>query len=83
VLTKNTKLQLFIYKNFSFLKYKFFVHIFVLDFPTNKNRFILNYTIQSFKNNAVFNFINQINELTVVPSVSQLFSGASWSEREA
>ena len=80
---KNTNLFLKCYKIFSFFKYQFFVHLFVTDSPTLKNRFQLNYYVESFKNSSYMNFINQINELKPVKTVNFLFYGAGWSEREA
>jgi NADH:ubiquinone oxidoreductase subunit C len=83
IFTKNIAISLYCYKIFSFLKYHCFVNLFVIDAPTDSRRFSLNYLVQSFKNNNYINFINQINELTFVNSVTFIFFGAGWPEREA
>lgn len=38
--------------------------------------------VQSFKNNSIMNLICQINELSIVKSITKIFSAANWPERE-
>ena len=75
--------QLYAYKTLSFLKYDFFVNLFVTDAPTEKYRFLLRYCLQSLRHSGQINILTQINECSVVNSVASLFYGAGWPEREA
>ncbi|RKP24912.1 hypothetical protein SYNPS1DRAFT_16454 [Syncephalis pseudoplumigaleata] len=54
-----------------------------IDYPTRKYRFESVYNMLSVQHNARIRVKTYTDELTPVPSVVPLFSGANWFEREA
>jgi len=66
----------------SFLKYSCFIHLFVVDTPTNKFRFALNYTFLSNFYSSYINFITLSSEYDYVVSITDMFLAAGFAERE-
>ena len=58
------------------------VDLTAVDYPKEALRFHLHYLLQSILHNARIRVRLETDELTPVPSVSDLFEGACWSERE-
>lgn len=69
------------YKKFSLKKYNILLDIVVYDIPSRDFRFTLKYVVSNF-NQTQIEIAFQINELTIVPTVSALFKSADWLERE-
>lgn len=72
----------------SFLKdseislFKMLMDIIVIDYPNKKNRFSINYSLLSIKYNTRL-FLNfEINELTHVLSIIDIYKASCWLERE-
>ncbi|ESO03812.1 hypothetical protein HELRODRAFT_173514 [Helobdella robusta] len=53
-----------------------------VDFPTRKNRFEIVYNFLSLRYNQRVRVRTYTDELTPVPSITPLFAGANWYERE-
>ncbi|BFZ56216.1 Putative NADH-ubiquinone oxidoreductase 30.4 kDa subunit, mitochondrial [Savitreella phatthalungensis] len=54
-----------------------------VDFPTRDNRFEVVYNFLSVRHNARIRLKTYAGETTPVPSISEIFKGANWYEREA
>ncbi|KAJ3225843.1 putative NADH-ubiquinone oxidoreductase 30.4 kDa subunit, mitochondrial [Chytriomyces hyalinus] len=54
-----------------------------VDYPTRSNRFEVVYHLLSVRYNTRIRVKTYANEVTPVPSVTPLFAGANWFEREA
>jgi NADH dehydrogenase (ubiquinone) Fe-S protein 3 len=54
-----------------------------VDYPSRSNRFEIVYNLLSVRYNARIRVKTYANEVTPVPSIVSLFSGANWFEREA
>jgi len=54
-----------------------------VDFPTRENRFEVVYNLLSVRYNARIRVKTYANEISPVPSVTGIWSGANWFEREA
>ncbi|OLL23028.1 NADH-ubiquinone oxidoreductase 30 subunit, mitochondrial [Neolecta irregularis DAH-3] len=73
----------------TFLKYhtnaqfKSVMDIACVDYPTKSNRFEVVYNILSHRWNARLRVKTYANEASSVPSITDLFQGANWYEREA
>jgi NADH/F420H2 dehydrogenase subunit C len=67
-------------KNNSILQAKVLSDICVIDYPAKSERFEINYNLLSPKYNIRF-FVKTYTQ-AYVPSLSSLFSGANWTERE-
>lgn len=63
-------------------QYKILTDICVVDYPTRTNRFDLIYNFLSIKFNSRIRIKIIINELSIVPSITNIFSAANWYERE-
>ena len=59
-----------------------FVDITCVDYPTRKNRFELVYILQSLQENTKITLKTLTNEISSVHSISSVFKGACWGERE-
>jgi len=60
------------------------VDIFATDFTGNKRnqRFHLNYLFRAYDYNTLFRLTMLVSEVALVPSITSLFKGANWLERE-
>ncbi len=58
------------------------ISICCVDYPNNDKRFELVYNFLSMQNNFRFILKLQVNEPTIVPSITNIFPNASWYERE-
>lgn len=67
----------------SLLSIETLISICCVDYPNNDKRFELVYNFLSMQNNFRFIFKLQVNESTIVPSITNIFPNASWYEREA
>ncbi|KAI0421667.1 hypothetical protein F5X98DRAFT_329025 [Xylaria grammica] len=73
---------------FSFLKYSTAAEftqvstITAVDFPTKDQRFEIIYNLLSVRHNARIRVKTYADEATAVPSVTSLYDGANWYERE-
>jgi NADH:ubiquinone oxidoreductase subunit C len=59
------------------------IDIIIADFPARANRFEITYCFLSIKYSERVYLKLFVNELTAVPSLSNIFSSANWLEREA
>ena len=64
-------------------QYKIISDICVVDYPTRKNRFDIIYNFLSLQYNSRIRIKVVINEYQVIPSITNIFKGANWWEREA
>ncbi|KAI9326990.1 hypothetical protein BDR26DRAFT_876205 [Obelidium mucronatum] len=64
-------------------QFKQIVDICGVDFPTRANRFEVVYHLLSVRYNTRIRVKTYANEVSPVPSVTPLFNGANWFEREA
>ncbi|KXJ96821.1 hypothetical protein Micbo1qcDRAFT_142567 [Microdochium bolleyi] len=73
---------------FSFLKYNtaaeftFVSNVTAVDFPTKDQRFEIVYNLLSVRHNSRIRVKTYADEATPVPSITPLFDGANWYERE-
>ena len=56
--------------------------IIAVDYPGRSNRFDIIYQILSQRYNSRMNVLVSIGELSSIPSITSLYKGASWYERE-
>lgn len=64
-------------------QYKLLSDLCIVDYPTRQNRFDVIYNFLSIRYNARIRVKVIINELQVIPSITSIFQGANWWEREA
>ncbi|KAJ3121895.1 hypothetical protein HK100_012193 [Physocladia obscura] len=64
-------------------QFKQMVDVCGADYPTRANRFEVVYHLLSVRHNARIRVKTYANEVSAVPSVTPLFNGANWFEREA
>ncbi|KAJ3060985.1 NADH-ubiquinone oxidoreductase 30.4 kDa subunit, mitochondrial, partial [Rhizoclosmatium hyalinum] len=64
-------------------QFKQVVDVCGVDFPTRANRFEVVYHLLSIRYNTRIRVKTYANEVSPVPSVTPLFAGANWFEREA
>nr|YP_009577930.1 NADH dehydrogenase subunit 9 [Guillardia theta]QBJ06313.1 NADH dehydrogenase subunit 9 [Guillardia theta] len=75
-------------KNLAFLKdsenfmFKMLIDIYAVDFPGQKERFQLYYLLLSLKYNTRIKVQVNLDELTLVPSITNVYKAACWIERE-
>lgn len=75
-------------KNLAFLKdsenfmFKMLIDIYAVDFPGQKERFQLYYLLLSLKYNTRIKIQVDLDELTLVPSITNVYKAACWMERE-
>lgn len=69
-------------KNNSLLQFKTLISITAVDYPENKNRFEVNYFLLSYKLNTRLIIKVYTNDTTPIPSITSIYSGANWYERE-
>lgn len=81
--TKEALLNLLLFlKNNQFLQFKTLVSITAVDYPKKKNRFEINYFLLSYKLNTRIIIKLETNDTTPVPSITSIYKGANWYERE-
>jgi NADH-quinone oxidoreductase subunit C len=66
----------------SLLSIEMLISICCVDYPNNDKRFELVYNFLSIQNNFRFILKLQVNESTLVSSITDIFPNASWYERE-
>lgn len=73
---------LFFLKNNQQLQFKTLISITAVDYPKKKNRFEVNYFLLSYKLNTRIIIKLETNDTTPVPSITSIYKGANWYERE-
>ena len=73
---------LFFLKNHSLCQYKILIDMCGVDYPEKKQRFEVVYNLLSTTYNSRITITTSINEITPLDSVSTIFNGANWLERE-
>lgn len=63
-------------------QYKLVADITAVDFPSRENRFEIVYNLLSVRYNSRIRVKTYASETSSVPSISRLFEGANWFERE-
>lgn len=80
---KNYMLNFFKFlKDHSWTQFKVVSDIIAVDYPGKGNRFDIIYQLLSQRYNSRMNVLVSIGELSSVPSISSLYKGANWYERE-
>ena len=79
---KNLILLLNFVKNNYLLQFKTLISITAVDYPERSNRFEINYFLLSYKLNKRIIIKIHTNDVTPIPSITDLFSSANWYERE-
>lgn len=70
------------FKNHENFQYKCLIDISAVDKPEKLNRFFMFYHLLSLTFNHRIIIVFDVNELNSVPSLTNLFKGANWVERE-
>lgn len=78
----NLLFLLAVLKNHHQFQFKTLISITAVDYPTEKNRFELNYFLLSYKLNTRIIIKTSTNDITPITSITTLYSSASWYERE-
>ena len=78
----NVRSVLYFLKNHTLCKYKQINDIVCSDHPGKKRRFSVVYVLYSQHYNAYITVVVQTNEVLPIPSVTPIFLGAGWLERE-
>lgn len=73
---------LFFLKDHENCLFKSLIDIFSIDYPECERRFILVYSLLSLKYNSRMYVKLLLNELTSVPSITNVYKSACWMERE-
>ncbi len=79
---KNLILLLNFLKNNYLLQFKTLISITAVDYPERHNRFEINYFLLSYKLNKRIIIKINTNDITPVPSITDIFSSSNWYERE-
>lgn len=74
---------LFFLKQHSLARFKMLIDLSMLDFPEKKARLHLFYCLLSLRYNARMSVLLSMTEGSVLESVTEIFPGAGWYEREA
>ena len=69
-------------KQHSLARYRSLVEITAVDYPEREKRFDLVYFLLSYEHNSRLIVKTQVDELTVVDSVTSVYPAANWMERE-
>lgn len=69
-------------KEHSLFKYKILTDLCAVDYPEKNLRFNLIYNLRSLHYNSILLVKTVVNDLTPVSSISSLYSGSNWLERE-
>lgn len=75
------KVLLFL-KNHTYSKYEVLIDIAGVDYPSRKDRFEINYILLSVRYNARIIVKCNVDEVTPVESVTDIYKAAGWLERE-
>jgi len=78
----NLRSVLYFLKNHTLCKYKQLSEVICSDHPGKKRRFSVAYVLCSLHYNSYITVVVQTNEVLPIPSVTPIFSGAGWLERE-
>jgi len=80
---KNLIYIIYILKNYLFFQYKQLLDLFAVDYPQKVNkRFELNYYLLSIKYNLRILIKSNVNNIEIIPTISNLYNSANWLERE-
>jgi NADH/F420H2 dehydrogenase subunit C len=80
---KQTVLEFFYFiKSHSWTQFKVLSDIIVIDFPGRKKRFDVIYQLLSIRYNTRVNILVKTSELASINSITDIYSGAAWYERE-
>lgn len=79
---KNLLSILYFFKNNYFLQFKTLISITAVDYPKEKNRFEINYFLLSYRLNTRIILKLKTDGITPVPSITSIYKGAGWYERE-
>ena len=82
VSNKNLLSILNFFKNNYFLQFKTLISITAVDYPKEKNRFEINYFLLSYRLNTRIILKLKTDGITPVPSITSIYKGAGWYERE-
>jgi len=80
--TKILSLLAFLMKDHTYLK-SYLMDLIVIDYPTEKKRFKLIYSLLSYKTNIRLNLMTFTTESTPVVSLTTVYPSCNWLEREA
>ena len=78
----NLRSLLYFLQNHTLCKYKQLNDVICSDHPGKKRRFSVAYLLFSWHYNSYMTVIVQTNEVLPIPSVTPIFAGAGWLERE-
>jgi NADH:ubiquinone oxidoreductase subunit C len=78
----NVRAVLYFLKNHTLCKYRQISEIACSDHPGKKRRFSVAYVLFSLHYNTYITVVVQTNEVLPIPSVTPIFLGAGWLERE-
>lgn len=78
----NLNFLLLFLKNHNKLQYKTLISITAIDYPEKEDRFEVVYFLLSYKLNNRLIIKVSTNDITPIDSISNIYSGASWYERE-
>ena len=70
------------FKNNTACQFKQVLDVTAADYPSRTNRFDVVYNLLSVRHNSRIRVKTYANETTPVPSITPLFNGANWFERE-
>lgn len=79
---KNLEFLLSFLKNHYALQFKTLISITAIDYTERADRFEVNYFILSYKLNIRLIIKTATNDIEPIPSIVNLYRGASWYERE-
>ena len=79
---QNLEKTLFFLRDNESCLFKMLIDILVIDYPEKDKRFVLIYNLLSLKYNVRLKVKISLDELTVVPSITNIFKAACWMERE-
>ena len=78
----NLRSVIYFLKNHTFCQYKQLSEIACSDTPGKKRRFSIAYVLYSLHYSTYITVIVQTNEVLPIPSITPIFPGAGWLERE-
>lgn len=79
--TKLKNLIIFL-KNHESCLFHLLIDIVVIDYPQNEKRFTVVYNLCSIKYNCRIKVVTNVDELTPLPSITDIYKAANWMERE-
>lgn len=82
-ISRNFLLEFFKFiKIHTWTQFKVLSDIIAIDYPGRNKRFDVIYQLLSIAYNSRMNILVSVGELSVLPSISSVYKGASWYERE-